>query len=237
MTIAMRAGVTAIAAAALAIGLSACGSDSAGDQPSASEASTTSETAASSDESSSAATTSAPPTAAPGMSIDQYVKDNGIIATPVLRGEPGAPTINLPLPQGWDVAGPATPPGAYDAIIYTASPPSPNPPTIVTRVTKLSGDVDPAKILEYAPAETLDLPGFNGAETGQKSSLAGFDATQVGGFYTKDGLNRLIAQKTVVVPGQGGLFVVRITADGTEDVAMQMMEATSAIDEQATITP
>ena len=237
MTIAMRAGVTAIAAAALAIGLSACGSDSAGDQSTASETSTTSESAAAGTESSSAAPTSAPPAAGPGMTIDQYVKDNGIVATPVLRGEPGAPTINLPLPQGWDVAGPATPPGAYDAIIYTAPPPSPTPPTIVARVTKLSGNVDPAKIIEYAPNETRNLPGYQGAESGEKSSLGGFDATQIGGFYTKDGINRLIAQKTVVIPSQGGLFVLKITADGTEDLAIQMMEATAAIDEQATNTP
>ena len=40
-----------------------------------------------------------------------------------------------------------------------------------------------------------------------------------------------------MIPSQGGLFVLKITADGTEDLAIQMMEATAAIDEQATITP
>ena len=232
MTIAMRAGVAAIAAVAFGIGLSGCGSDPSGEASKASATSTTSEAAATS-----AAPTTSPPIAGPGMTIDQYVEENGIVATPVLRGEPGAPTINLPLPEGWEVAGDRGPTGAYDAIIYTAPPPSPAPPTIVTFVTKLTGNVDPAKIIEYAPNETLNLPGFQGADNGKKSSLGGFDATQIGGFYAKDGINRLVAQKTAVVPGQDGLFVIKIMADGAEDLAMPMMDATSAIDEQTTITP
>ena len=155
----------------------------------------------------------------------------------MLKGDPGAPTITLPLPDGWEEAGPDGPEGAYDALVYTASPPSPTPPTIVAVVTKLTGDVDPAKIVEYAPNEMRTLPGFEGPEAGQKSDLGGFAATQIGGFYTKDGVNRLIAQKTVIIPGQDGMFVLKITADGSEDLAMQMMEATAAIDEQTTIVP
>jgi hypothetical protein len=171
------------------------------------------------------------------MTIDQYVEENGIVATPVLKGDPGAPTINLPLPPGWEDAGADAPAGAYDALVYTAPPPSPTPPTIVALVTKLTGDVDPEKIAEYAPNEMRSLPGFQGPEVGQQSDLGGFAATQIGGFYTKDGETRLIAQKTVIIPGQDGLFVLKITADGGEDLAMQMMDATAAIDEQTTITP
>jgi hypothetical protein len=47
----------------------------------------------------------------------------------------------------------------------------------------------------------------------------------------------MIAQKTVVVPGQDGLFVLQLNADGTEDQAMPLIDATAAIDEQTTITP
>jgi hypothetical protein len=46
-----------------------------------------------------------------------------------------------------------------------------------------------------------------------------------------------VAQKTVVIPAQDGLFVLKLIADGTEEVAYPLMEATSAIDEQTTITP
>jgi Probable lipoprotein LpqN len=238
MTIAMRAGVATIAALALGIGLSGCNSDSSKEESTAGQTSTTSESATTSEQTtSSAAPATPPPAAAPGMTIDQYVQENGIVATPVLRGDPGAPTINLPLPEGWEVAGDRGPAGAYDALIYTAPPPSPTPPSIVAFVTKLTGNVDPAKILEYAPNETRNLPGFNGAESGKASTLGGFDATQIGGFYTKDGIDRLVAQKTTVIPTEGGVFVLKIIADGAEDLAMPMMDATAAIDEQTTITP
>ncbi len=235
MTNAMRAGVTAIAAVALGIGLAACGSDNSGEDSKTDAASATSETAASGAQD--PAAPSPTPAAGPGKTLAQYIEESGITETPVMRGEPGAPTINLPLPTGWEPAGPRAPRGAYDAIIYTADPTAPNPPTIVAFVSKLSGDVDSAKVIEYAPNETRNLPGYQGADKGEPSNLGGFDATQIGGFYTKDGLNHMVAQKTVVVPGQDGLFVIKLTADGTEDQAYPLMEATAAIDDQTTIVP
>lgn len=237
MSIAMRAGIAAIAAVALGIGLSGCSSDSTDGKPTAGQTSTTSESATTSEATSSAAPATPPPAAASGMTIDQYVEENGIVATPVQQGDPGAPTITLPIPEGWEPAGDRGPAGAYDALMYTAPPPSPTPPTIVAFVTKLTGDVDLAKILEYAPTETRNLPGYNGAESGKPSTLGGFEATQIGGFYTKDGINRLVAQKTTVIPTEGGVFVLKIIADGSEDLAMPMMDATAAIDDQTTITP
>jgi hypothetical protein len=97
--------------------------------------------------------------------------------------------------------------------------------------------VDPAKILEFAPGEIKNLPGYDGAQDGSPSNLGGFDATQIGGTYTKDGAKRAIAQKTVVIPGQDGLYVLQLNADGTEDQMGALMDATSVIDEQTTITP
>ena len=47
----------------------------------------------------------------------------------------------------------------------------------------------------------------------------------------------MIAQKTVVIPGQDGLYVLQLNADGTEDQMGPLMDATSVIDEQTTITP
>lgn len=233
MIIANRAGAAAVAVA-VGIGLSACGSQTSGDAttaeetPSASETSQTSSTAA-------APPTSPSPGAAPGITIEQYVVDNGITSTPVAKGDPGAPTIQLPIPQGWEPAGAQTPEGAYEALALTG--PSPNRPTIVAFVDKLTGPVDPAKILEYAPNETIALPGFEGATEGNASTLSGFDATQIGGFYTKDGVTRMLAQKTTVIPTDGAVFVLKVTAEGTDDFAMPLMDATAAIDEQTTITP
>ncbi|MBB2991001.1 hypothetical protein FHR72_002474 [Mycolicibacterium iranicum] len=238
MTIARRAGFAATAVA-LGIGLAACGSDTAGE---ATKADDTSQTAPESSATSSPAESAPPPASTPpaqdpGMTIEQYAEQNGITVAPVLPGDPGAPTITLPRPSGWEAAGDRAPEGAFDAIVYTGEPPSPTPPMIVARVVKLTGNVDQAKVLEYAPAETRSLPGYEGAPTGKKSTLGGYEATQIGGFYTRDGVTWLIAQKTAVVPIQDGVFVVKVTAEGTEDLAMPLMDATSAIDEQATITP
>jgi hypothetical protein len=167
-----------------------------------------------------------------------YIKESGIVESPVHRGDPGSPTIDLPFPPGWEDAGNRTPEWAYGAILFTGDPAmAQDPPTIIALVSKLTGNVDPAKILEYAPGEIKNLPGYEGAPEGSPSTLSGFDATQIGGTYTKDGVKRAIAQKTVVIPGQDGLYVLQLNADGTEDQMGPLMDATSAIDEQTTITP
>ena len=91
-----------------------------------------------------------------------------------------------------------------------------DPPSIIALMSKLTGNVDAAKIMEYAPGELKNLPGFDGGE-GNTSTLGGFDAYQIGGSYAKEGVKRMIAQKTVVIPGQDGVFVLQLNADGLED--------------------
>jgi Probable lipoprotein LpqN len=233
MTRSLRAGVIAIAAIAVGIGLSGCGSDTK------SEPTTAKETSA---ESSKTTTSEAAPTttaqaAGPNKTIVDYIKENGIVEAPVHRGDPGSPTINLPFPPGWEDAGNRTPEWAYGAILQSDPAVAQDPPTVIALVSKLTGNVDPAKILEYAPGEIKNLPGYDGAPNGSPSTLGGFDATQIGGTYTKDGVKRAIAQKTVVIPGQDGLYVLQLNADGTEDQMPALMDATSVIDEQTTITP
>ena len=54
----------------------------------------------------------------------------------------------------------------------------------------------------------------------------------------KDGTKRVIGRKTVVIPGQGGLYVLQMTADALADELGPIMEATTkVIDVQTTITP
>ncbi|CAA0132335.1 Uncharacterised protein [Mycolicibacterium vanbaalenii] len=230
MTIHMRAGVITIAAVALGIGLSGCGSDT---QP---EETTT--TSAEAETTTSEAPTTTAEAAGPAKTIVDYIQENNITEAPVKRGDPGAPAIDLPFPPGWEDAGPNTPEWAYGAIVFTGDPAmAQDPPTIIAILSKLTGNVDPAKILEYAPGEIQNLPEFDGPDTGKPGTLGGFDATQIGGMYVRDGVTRMIAQKTVVIPGQDGLYVLQLNADGTEDQAMPLMDATAAIDEETTITP
>ncbi len=231
MTRSLRAGVIAIAAIAIGIGLSGCGSDTK------SAPSTSKQTSTESSTTSKAAPTTSAAAAGPNKTIVDYIKENGIVETPVHRGDPGSPTIDLPFPPGWEDAGSRTPEWAYGAILFNDPAMAQDPPTIIALVSKLTGNVDPAKILEFAPGEIRNLPGYEGGDAGSPSTLAGFDATQIGGMYTKNGVKRAIAQKTVVIPGQDGLYVLQLNADGTEDQMGPLMDATSAIDEQTTITP
>jgi hypothetical protein len=236
MTSSLRAGAVAIAAIAIGIGLSGCGSDTKSESTTSKE--TTSAAASATTTTSKAAPAPAPPDAAgPNKTIVDYIKENGIVESPVHRGDPGAPTIDLPFPPGWEDAGNRTPEWAYGAIVSTDPAFAQNPPTIIALVSKLAGNVDPAKVLEFAPGEIKNLPGYEGAADGTPSTLGGFDATQIGGIYTKDGVKRAIAQKTVVIPGQDGLYVLQLNADGTEDQMGPLMDATTTIDEQTTITP
>jgi Probable lipoprotein LpqN len=231
MTTSRSAGIIAVAAIALGIGLVGCGSDTKS-EPAATE--TTSETTTTS--AAAAATTSAQ-AAKPNYTIVDYIRDNGIVESPVHRGDPASPTIDMPFPPGWQDAGPNAPEWAYGAIVFTDPATAQDPPTIIALVSKLTGNVDPAKVLEFAPGEIKNLPGYEGGESGNPSTLGGFDATQIGGTYTKDGVKRAIAQKTVAIPGQDGLYVLQINADGREDQLGPLMDATAVIDEQTKITP
>lgn len=216
-------GGIAVAAVALGLTLAGCGSDSKSEQ--ASSATSTA---------SQAPNTSAKASGTSYTIID-YIRDNGIVETPVRRGDPGTPVVSLPLPPGWQDAGARTPKWAWGALVSTDPATAKDPPTIVAVMSKLTGNVDPAKILEFAPGEIKNLPGYGGEGDGSPSTLSGFDAYQIGGTYVKGGVKRFIAQKTVVIPGQDGMYVLQLTADGVEDQLGTLMDATAAIDAQTTI--
>ena len=222
----VRAGGIAIMAVIVGLALAGCGSDEKKDEASASEKATSSSAGPS--------TTKAPY----AQTIPEYIKQNGLTETPVKRGDPGSPDIILPFPPGWEDLGPATPPWAWGGIKFTGDPAmAQNPPTIIALLSKLQGNVDTKKILEFAPGEMKNLPGYEGDGVGSASKLGGFDAWQIGGTYMKAGAKHAVAQKTVVIPAADGVFVMQLNADGTEDQMGVLMDATNIIDEQTTITP
>ncbi|MGK2902466.1 MAG: LpqN/LpqT family lipoprotein [Mycobacterium sp.] len=220
----------ATAAAVLSLALAGCGSDTK-TEPSTSAAETS---AAEATEPS----TSAPPApAGAAYTIAEYIKDNGITEAQVKRGEPGAPTVNLPSPPGWVDAGPATPDWAWSQIVFADPSMPPPPPRITAILSKLTGDVDGAKILEFAPGELQNLPDYSSLNDGELGKFAGFDATQVGGTYVKNGKSLLVAQKTAIIPTDDGVLVLQLNAEGTEEQIVPLMDATAAIDAETTITP
>ena len=237
MTIQNSARGLAVAATVLGLALAGCG----GSDTKTENTSKESTSASASSATSSATTTSVEPTpkasaSGPNYTIADYIKDEKIAQTPVKRGDPGTPTLNLPIPEGWADAGAKTPNFAWGQIVLAGPPAGAVPPSITAIMSKLTG-ADAAKIVEYAPNELKNLPEYEGGNDGQTGKLGGFDAVQVGGTYVKDGQKLLIAQKTVLIPAGEDLFVLQLNAEGTEEDMGPLMDATSAIDEQTTITP
>lgn len=221
-----------LAAISLSVALVGCGSETE------TQTSTSTSTSTSPSTSTEAAPSTSPTAAAgPNTTIQDYLTENQIQETPVRRGDPGSPNIDLPFPPDWSDAGPQTPEWAYGAIVYDKPEDPSDPPSIIAIVSKLTGNVDPAKILEIAPGELKNLPQYEPLGDDNKSTLSGFDAVQLGGNYVKDGKKRIIAQKTVVIPTQDGLYVLQMNADALDGQEGVLMDATSVIDEQTTITP
>jgi hypothetical protein len=221
-----------IAIVAVAIGLAGCSSS-----PSSNNAANKTSTAGSS------ATTPKPQSkVAPRLSVDgpnpsiaSYFKDSHITATPVHKGDPGAPTINFPIPDGWADAGPDTPPTAYWAIVDTGPEAAKYSPSIVATLSKLDGDVDPQKLIELAPGATKNLPGFKPHGEGTEDNLGGSPAYQLGGTWTQDGQTKAVADKVVVINGNDNIYLLELNADCLPDQVEKALPATITIDEKTTI--
>lgn len=174
----------------------------------------------------------------PDKTLAVYFSDNDITTTPVLPGDPGAPRISFTLPRGWSDAGPDTPEGAYGAAFHDASDDQEYPASVIVLLSKVGGNADPEQILKYATGELLNLPDYIPVTKPKKSTMSGFDAVQLGGLYTRaDGEERIIAQKTVVIPEQDGLYLLQLNVDAPKDEAPVLQEATAYLDDQAKITP
>ncbi|SEH46290.1 Probable lipoprotein LpqN [Mycolicibacterium rutilum] len=218
------AGVVAIVAVALGIGVAGCGSD--GEKAESTSAEQTSETSAT------------PEQAAPEMTIAEYIQQNGIVETPVLPGDPGAPVIELPVPRGWGRLA-TMPERAYDAVIVTDPAAGGDRPRIITYVTKLTGNVDPAKIMEYAPKEIQTLEGYEGPKVGSPTKLGETDATQIGGAYMKNGQKRAIGQMTAVIPAADGVYMIQLngSAPGQPEKVQALAAGSAEIAMGAKINP
>ena len=173
----------------------------------------------------------------PSLTIQQYIKDNGITSTPVRRGAPGAPLIGMALPPDWSGLGSDTPPWSYGAVGWDSAPDPNDPPTIVVLLSKLSGNADPAKVLDYAPNELQNLPDYEPVAGPNRSNLSGFDAVELAGRYMRDGEERTIGQMTFVIPSGSDLYVLQINAEAPNSDAEALMFATGTIDARTVINP
>ena len=228
-------GAVVAGVAALGLVLSGCGSK---DDTAETTASSSSALESSTASASSAAPSSATAEASANETIDDYLKANGIQQTLVKRGDPGTPELGLPTPPGWRVLTDSeAPQNAWGAIVLDDPAAGSNPPAIIATMAKLTGgNPDPATLLKLAPNQVRKLPEFDGPETGQDGQLAGFQAATIGGTFVQDGVNMLVARKTVVIPAKDATYLLALDVQGNEEYATQMMDATAAIDEGTTIT-
>jgi Probable lipoprotein LpqN len=231
----------AVVIAALGIGLVGC---SSGSTPSGNKTSSTGSTASTTTTAAPTSTAQpqskvAPRTTVPGPNptIASYLQQNGFTETPVHRGDPGAPTINFPIPDGWADAGPDTPATAYWAIVDNGPEAAKYTPSIVATLTKLEGDnePDPQKILNLAPGELKNLPGFQPKGEGGEDNFAGSPAYQFAGTWVQDGQTKAVAQKTVGIDGKDAIYLLRLNADCLPDQIDKALPATITIDEKTTI--
>ena len=231
--------LTGVAAAvtALAVVVSGCGSDT--------KTATSTSSFASTSASSSASSTSKKPkvpetteaeAAGPNPTVADYITENNIQETGIKMGDPDAPPVNLPVPEGWRPLTPEEAPEyAYGAIVYTGPEFEADQPNIVALMSKLSGNVDPQMIIDLAPGELRNLPDYKPGNEGATSTLGDYPAYVLGGTYTRDGATRFIAQKTVVIPAADGLYVLQLNVDGPDAAGDVLAEATEKIDSDTTI--
>ena len=220
------AAVGVAAVISLAVVLAGCGPGSKSEK-----SSTSTFTSTSTSTSTSTAATSA--RGAP-QTIDDYIKQNNITETMISHDTPGAPTIDLPVPDGWKLI-PESDDAPYGGIVFDTPTDPQDPPRVIAVLRKLTGDVDPDKLLAAAPGDVKSLPGFDGGD-GQKGTLAGFPAYEIGGTAQKNGQPRLVAQKTVVIQGKDGIYLLQLNASGPEADSAALMDATKEIDDKTKIT-
>jgi hypothetical protein len=230
----------AVVIAALGIGVVGCSSRSTPSGNTTSSAASTATTAA--------PTTTAQPqskvaprTTVPGPNptIASYIQQNGITETPVHRGDPGAPTINFPIPDGWADAGGDTPPNAFWAIVDNGPEAAKYTPSIVATLTKLSGDIDPQKLLDLAPGELKNLPGFQPKGAGSDDNLGDFPAKDFGGTWEQGGQTKGVFEKTVVIGSddKDDVYLLQLNVDCLADQIDKVLPAMTTIDDKTTIKP
>ncbi len=163
-----------------------------------------------------------------------YLRRNHIRKTTIAHGTPGAPTVDLPVPQGWTRI-PDDADARYGGLVFNTPSNPDDPPNIIATVEKLTGNVDTDKLLAVAPGEVQNLPGYSG--DGGQDKLSGYPAYQLGGSYTKNGVTRVIAQNTVVIRSKDGIYLLQLHAEGPQADADALKSATVVVGQQTTITP
>jgi hypothetical protein len=173
------------------------------------------------------------------------LRQNNIQATLIAHDTPGAPKIDMPVPDGWTLIpeGDDAPYGG--SVLNTPSDPA-DPPKVIATLHKLTGNVDQEKLFAAAPGDLNNLTGFQGMcgnnvcadgqpATGDAAKLAGFPAVEVGGFLKKDGKTFVVGQKTVLIKGSE-TYLLQLNVKSPEADVQAVGPGLEQIDSKTTIT-
>ncbi|WP_317159830.1 LpqN/LpqT family lipoprotein [[Mycobacterium] appelbergii] len=231
----MIVAAAAIGAVILLVGGITLAVTSGGDESSTAGDATTTTTESETSTTETTATSAAQP-AGHSYTIADYIRENKLVETPIHRGDAGAPVFTMPTPPGWADAGPRTPAWAYSAIVNDTITPT-DPPSVISLISRLVGDVDANKLLDLAPNELQNLAEYESVSGPTRGTLGGFPAVSLAGFYVKEGKRRAITQTTAAVESPGGFFVLQINADSLSRDMNALTDVNKVITREATITP
>ncbi len=172
-----------------------------------------------------------------GETLNRYITDNKIAELPFEKGQPGTPEIAFPIPPDWFVVGDQTPDWAYGAIAYSKPADPTDQPFIYAIASKLTGNVDPDKILELASGQLDELPGFKpNSGPPERTRFDGYDGVRYVGTYVWEGKERAVGQETIVIPGKDGLFVLQLNGEAPKGQEQVVIDAGDFIHEKTKIT-
>jgi hypothetical protein len=180
--------------------------------------------------------------ATPSKTITDYLAANQIVQTPIQPGEPGAPVIMLPALPGWsDLTTEQTteaggiPP--YAAKGYDAATDPNARPVLQLRLAKLVGDADFEQLLQLAPADSQNTPGFAFKAKPGATTLSGYDGVAFSGIVAQNGQNWVTASRFIVIPDAdpSTTYLVRLNGTAPESYEGPLMDALSLIDTSTTI--
>ncbi len=172
-----------------------------------------------------------------GATLHSYIVDNKIAETPFEPDQPGSPAVDFPMPADWSMAGDRKPDWAYGAIVYDKPADPKDPPFLYAIASKLTGNVDPAKILELAPGQLNELPEFKPVQGPPKRiKFSGYDSIDYAGTYVWEGKSRVVGQQTIVIPGKDGLFVLQLNGEAPDGQQQVVLDAADIIREKTAIT-
>ncbi|MBI5336644.1 putative lipoprotein LpqN [Mycobacterium sp. BK558] len=210
-----------VAVASAALVVSSCGSPTGGDPSASAPAGPVS--------SAPPAATAEPSAPAPkAQTIRDYITANGLQETVIHRGDAGAPTVDLPWMDGWEDAGSLTPEWAYSAVVYRGPRPEDYTPNIVVLMSKLT---------DAAPGELAALTGWAPIGDQGPGGRDDYPSYRLDGTWVRDGVTKVVAQTTVVIPADDRVYVVQFNADAAQSEFDIAAAGLTTITQQAIILP